>query len=136
MIRFQCSTLSKLSKISFLHEAMYIYNKPQDSADEATENAISSILRPEVSNCDHNSNETFSFDDILHLLFEGNFVTYADFDCGITSYPEARTDRLTENGKTFPDLVNKPSASQKTINIVVFFYEEHNSIIFLNPYKL
>ena len=99
---------------------MYIYNKPQDSADEATENAISSILRPEVSNCDHNSNETFSFDDILHLLFEGNFVTYADFDCGITSYPEARTDRLTENGKTFPDLVNKPSASQVTINIAVF----------------
>ena len=103
---------------------MYNYNKTQDSPYDPTKLAMHSILCPEtdfISNCGHIFKKTVSFDDIVHFIDEANTMTYVDFDCGITFYPEAPTklERSTENGKTFPDLVKNPCASQVTINITI-----------------
>ena len=60
-----------------------------------------------------------------------NIVTYVDFDCGITFYPEAPTEvdriiRSTENEKkTFPDLAKNPSAFQATTNVILFMSSIH-----------
>ena len=70
------------------------YNKTQVSPYDPTKLAIHSIWRPEEdlkSNCGQNFNKTVSFDDIVHFIDEENFVTYVDFDCGITFYPETPT---------------------------------------------
>ena len=73
---------------------MCSYNKTQVSAYDPTKLAIHSILRPEddlISNCGQKFKKTASFDDILHFTDEEKIVTYVDFDCGITFYPETPT---------------------------------------------
>ena len=47
-----------------------------------------------------------------------------------------KSDRSTENGIIFPEPVKNPSAVPVTIGITVFFDEQHNSNILLNPYNL
>ena len=73
---------------------MSSYNKTQVSAYDPTKLAIHSILCPEddlISNCGQNFRKTVSFDDIVHFIDEENIVTYDDFDCGFTFYPETPT---------------------------------------------
>ena len=109
---------------SLLHEAMNNYNETQHSPYHPTKLGVHSILRSEadlVSQSGLNSKKTISSDTIVHFIEEENIVTWGDFGCGITLYPEAptKTDRPTDNGKTFPDPVKNPSASQVTIKITV-----------------
>ena len=73
---------------------MCSYNKNQVSPYDPTKLAIHSILRPEddlISNCGQIFKETVSFDNIVHFIDEEDIVTYEDFDCGITFYPETPT---------------------------------------------
>ena len=58
---------------------------------------------------------------MLHF-FDENVVTYADFDCAPTSYPEAsrKSNVSTGNKKSFPDPVKTPCGSQVTINKIYF----------------
>ena len=100
------------------------YNKSVISPYDPTKLAIHSILRPEddlISNCGQILKKTVSFDVVVHLIDEKNMVTYVDFDCGITFFPETPTksDRSSENGIKFPDLVENPNAFPATINIPV-----------------
>ena len=77
-----------------LQEAMCKYNKTQVSLYDPTKLAIHSILRPEdslLSNCAQNFKTTLSFDDIWHFIYDENFMTYVEFDCGITFYHETPT---------------------------------------------
>ena len=37
------------------------------------------------------SKKTVSFDNVVHFIDEEDIVTYEDFDCGITLYPETPT---------------------------------------------
>ena len=70
---------------------MYNYNKSVLSPYDPTKLAIHSILRPEddfISNCGPNVKKTVSFEDVVHFIDEENIVTYVDFDCGITFFPE------------------------------------------------
>ena len=70
---------------------MCSYNKIQVSLYDPTKLAIHSVLRPEddlLSNCDENFKKTVSIDDIVHFIDEENIVTYENWDCGITFYPE------------------------------------------------
>ena len=88
-----------MKNFSVLHEAIYTYNKTQDSPYDPTKLAYHSILRPEahlISKCSHTSKNMVSSDYIAHFIGEENIVTYIYFDCGITSYPEA----LTKVGQT------------------------------------
>ena len=73
---------------------MYNYNESVLSLYDSTKLAIHSILRPEddlISNCGRNVKKTVSFDDVVHFIDEENIVTYVDFDCGITFFPEIPT---------------------------------------------
>ena len=73
---------------------MCSYNKTQFSTYDSTKLAIHSILRPEddlISNFGPNLKKTVSFDDVVHFIDEENMVTYVDFDCGITFFPENLT---------------------------------------------
>ena len=73
---------------------MCYYNEIQVSPDDPTKLAIHSVLRPEedlVSNCGRNLKINVSFDEIVNFINEENIVTYVDFDCGITFFPETPT---------------------------------------------
>ena len=116
---------------------MCSYNKTQISPYDPTKlkAAIHSILRPEdelISNCCQNFRKTLSIDDIAHFFDEENIVTYEDLDCGITFYAETPTkkDRSIENGITFPDSVENPSAFPVTINITVLLMRSITLISF------
>ena len=80
-------------------------NKTQVSLYDPTKLAIHSILSSEVdliSKCGQNFEKTVSFDDILHFIVDENIVTYNDFDCGITFYPETPTKiRQTKRKRTY-----------------------------------
>ena len=73
---------------------MCSYNKTQVSPYHPTKLAILSILRPEddlLSKWSQKFKKIVSFDDNVHLIEEVDIVTYEDFDCGITFYPETPT---------------------------------------------
>ena len=70
------------------------YNKNLVSSYDPTKLAIHSILRPGdvlISKFGQKFKKTFSFDHIGSFIDEENIVTYIDFDCGITFYPETPT---------------------------------------------
>ncbi len=70
---------------------MYNYKKSVFSPYDPTKLAIHSTLRPEdelISNCGPNLKKTVSFDDVVHFIDEENMVTFVDFDCGITFFPD------------------------------------------------
>ena len=73
---------------------MCSYNKTQVSPHDPTKLTIHSILRPAddlISNCRQTFKKTVSFDDVVHFIDEENIVTYVDFGCGFTFYPEIST---------------------------------------------
>ena len=73
---------------------MYNYNKSALSPYDPTRRAIHSTLRAEddvISNSGPNLKKTVSLHDVVHFIDEKNMVTYVDFHCGITSYPENPT---------------------------------------------
>ena len=120
---------------------MCSYNKTQTSPYDPTKLAIHSILRPEddlISNFGPNVKETVSFDDAVHFIDEENMVTYVDFDCGITFFPETPTKiRQSNRERNYisrscekPQCI--PSNNQHTYSVD----EQHSSNIFLNPYNL
>ena len=74
---------------------MQNYNKSVLSPYDPKKLAIHSILRPEddlISNFGPNVKKTVSFDDVVHFIDDENMVTYVDFDCGITFFPETPTE--------------------------------------------
>ena len=76
--------------------------KPKSLYD-TTKLAIHSILRPEedlLSNCGHNLKKTIYFDGIVNFIDEENIVTYVDFRCGITLYPETPTKTQKDQPRT------------------------------------
>ena len=114
---------------------MCSYSKTKVSPYDPTKLAFHFMLRPEydpISNCGQNFKKTVSFDDIVHFIDEEDIVTYEDFDCGITFYPETPTksQRSTENAITFPDPVKNPSALPVTIGITVLLISSITLISF------
>ena len=79
---------------------MYNYNRPVLSPCDPTKLGNFSILRLEddlLSNSGPNVKKTVSFDDVVHFIDEENMVTYVDFDCGITFFPEIPTKNTRMN---------------------------------------
>ena len=120
---------------------MYYYNISVLSPYDPTKLAIHSILRSEddlISNCGPNVKKTVSFDDVVHFIDDENMVSYVDFDCHITFFPETPTkirqinrernylSRSCEKPQYFP------SNEQRTSSVD----EHHSSNIFLNRYYL
>ena len=74
----------------------------------------------------------------MHFIDEEDIVTYEDFDCGITFYPETPTKIREINrernyiSRSFEKSMCMPSNDRHNCLID----EQHNSSIFLNPYNL
>ena len=120
---------------------MYNYNKSVLSPYDPTKLAIHSILRPEddfISNCGPNLKKTVSFDDVVHFIDEENMVTYVDFDCGITFFPETPTEirQIKRERNYISRSCEKPQCIPSNDQHTRFVDEQHSSNIFLNPYNL
>ena len=102
---------------------MYNCNKTLDSPYDPTKLAIHTILPPKIdpiSNCGHASRKMVLFDDIVLFNDEENIVSYIDFDCGITFYPEAPKKVGRANGETRSTSrsCEKSQCIPSTINII------------------
>ena len=120
---------------------MCSYNKTQVPPYDPTKLAIHSILGPEndlISICGQNFRKIVSFDDIVHFIDEEDIVTYKNFDCGITFYPE--TPKKIREIKRERNYISRSFKKSKCIpsndRHNCFIDEQHNSNIFLNPYNL
>ena len=119
---------------------MCSYNKTQVSLYDPTKLSIHSVLRPVddlISNCGQIFKTTVSFDDIVHFIDEEDIVTYEDFDCGITFYPETPTKVRQINRER--NYISRSCEKSKLIpsndRHNCFIDEQHNSNIFLNQYN-
>ena len=120
---------------------MYNYNKSVLSPYDPTKFAIHSILRPEddiISNCGPSLKQTVSFDDVVHFIDEENMVTYVDFDCSITFFPETPTKirQINRERNYISRSCEKPQCIPSNDQHTCFVDEQHSSKIFLNPYNL
>ena len=120
---------------------MCSYNKTQVSPYDPKKLAIHSFLRPEnefLSNCRQNFKKTVCFDDIVHFIDELNIVTYLDFDCGITSYPQTPTKirQINRERNYLSRSCEKPKCIPSNDQHNCSIDEQHSSNIFLNPYNL
>ena len=137
-IRIQCSKLSKLKNFSLYKKRCAAKIKPKSllmisqSLQFTLRRSWSYIkMWPEFQ-------KDCSFLDIVHFIKEEDIVTYEDFDCGITFYPETPTkirqiDRERNNSSRSCEK-SKCIPSNGRHNC--FIDEQHNSNIFLKPYKL
>ena len=73
------------------------------------------------SKCSYHFKETVASDATLHFFDEQIIGTNVEFDCDFAFYHEVpkKLDTSTQNGKTIPDHVKNPEASQVEINITV-----------------
>ena len=120
---------------------MYNYNKSVPSPYDPTKFAIHSILRPEddlISNCGPNLKKTVSFDDVVHFIDEENMVTYVDFDCGITFFPETpkKIRQINRERNYISRSCEKPQYVPSNDKHTCFVDEQHISNTFSNPYSL
>ena len=120
---------------------MYNYNKCVLSPYDPTKLAIHSILRPEddlISNCGPNLKKTVTFDDVVHFIDEENMMTYVDFGCGITFFPETPTKirQINRERNYISRSCEKPQCVSSNDQHTFFVDEQHSSNIFLNPYNL
>ena len=119
---------------------MCSYNKNQVSPKDPTKLASLSILRPEddlVSNCGQTFKKTVSFDEIVHFIDKENIVTYVNFDCGITFYPETPTKirQIKREQKYISRSCEKPKCIGGNNQLYCSIDEKHSSNIFLNRYS-
>ncbi len=120
---------------------MCSYNETQVSLYDPTKLEIHSILRPEddlISNCGQNFKKTVSFHGILHFIDDENIVTYVDFHCGFTFYPETPTKirQINREHNYISRSCEKPKCIPSNDQHNCFIDEQFNSNIFLNTYKL
>ena len=120
---------------------MYNYNQSVLSPYDPTKLAIHSILRAEddlISNCGQNFKRTVSFDDVVHFIDEENMVTYVDFDCGITFFPENPTKftQIKREQNYISRSCEKPQCIPSNDQHICVVDELHSSNIFMNPYNL
>ena len=116
------------------------YNKIHVSPYDPRKLAIHSILRPEdglISNFGQIFKKIVSFDDMVHFIDDENIVSYVDFDCGFTFYPETPT-KITQINREWNYISRTcekpkciPSNEQHNYSII----EQHSSNNFLNPYN-
>ena len=114
--------------------------KIQVSPFDPTKLAINPILRLEhdlISNCGQDLKKIVSFDDIVHFIDEENIVTYVDFDCCITFYPESPTKNRQINRERIyiSRSCEKPKCIPTNNQHACSFDAQYSSITSLNPYN-
>ena len=118
---FTVQQITKLKNVSPLHKALYNYKKNQETPYDPSKLAIHSILRPEVEpmrKCGDNSNMIVSFDGMVRSIDGENILTFVDFDCVFTLWPEAPTKlkRVNQDWKTVGRSCGNQGESQAVIN--------------------
>ena len=119
---------------------MCSYKRTQVSPYDPTKLAIHSIVRPEDDLIQHfgqKFKKTVSFVDIAHFINEENSVTYVDFDCGITFYPQtpAKIRQINRERNYISRFCEKPKCIPANDQHNCFIDEQYNSNIILNPYN-
>ena len=119
---------------------MYNYNKSELSPYDPTNIAIHSILHLEddlLSNYGPNVKKTASSDDVVHFIDEENIVTYVDFDCGITFFPETPTEirQINRDQNYISRSCEKSQYIPSNDQNICSIDEQHSSDILLNPYN-
>ena len=119
---------------------MCSYNKTQISTYDPTKLAIHSILRPQddlISDCGQYFKKTVSFDDIVNFIDEEDIVTYVDFDCGISFYPETPTKirQINRERNYFSRCCEQPKCIPGNNQHNCSIDEQHSSNISLNAYN-
>ena len=91
-----------------------------------------------ISNCDHISKKTISFDDIAHFIDEEDIAIYVDCDYGKTFYAEARikVGKINRELKNISRSCEKPMCIPSNNQYYRFIDKEHTSLINLRPYNL
>ena len=120
---------------------MYKNNKSVLSPYDPTKLAVHSILPPEddlISNCGPNFEKTVSFDDVVHSIDEEKMVTYVDFDCGITFFPENPTKfrQINREQNYISRSCEKPQRIPSNYQHICVVDELHSFNFFMNPYNL
>ena len=74
----------------------------------------------------------------MHFIDEEDIVTYVDFDCGITSFPETPTkiSQIYREWNYFSKSCKKLQGIPSNDQHISFVDERHRSDTFLNPYNL
>ena len=117
---------------------MCSYKKTQGSPYDPTKLAIYAILSPEghlISNCGQNFRKIVAFEDIMHFVDEENTVTYVDFDCGITFYPETpkKIRQINRERNYISRSYEKSKCIPSNDQHNCFIDEQYNAKIFLSP---
>ena len=120
---------------------MRSYNKTQISTYDPKKLASNSLLRPKDDpkyKRGQNFKKTVSFDDIVYLSDEENIVTYEEFDCGVTFYPNAPTifRQINRERNYISRSCEEPKCIPSNDQHNCFDDEQHKALIFLNPYSL
>ena len=131
----------EIEELFNLQEAMRNYNKTQVSPYDPTKLAIHYILPPEddlLSNCGQNFKTNDSFNYIVDFIDKKNIVTYVDFDCGITFYPETPTEirQINRERNYISRSCEKPKWIPSKDQHKCSIDEQHSPNFFLNPYSL
>ena len=82
--------------------------------------------------------KSVSADDNVHFIDEENIVTYVDFDCGITFYPETPTKnrQINRERNYISGSCEKPKCIPSNDQTNSSIDKQHTSNNFLNPYIL
>ena len=132
--------LVQIEKLFLLQEAMCSYNRTQVSPYDPTKLAIHSILRPEddlISDCGRNFKQIVSFNDIVHVTDEENSVTYVDFHCDITFFPETPTKfrQINRERNHISGACEEPKCIPSNDQFNCSINELHSSNNFLSPHN-
>ena len=80
----------------------------------------------------------FLSDDVVHFIDKENMVTYVDFDCGITFFPETPTKirQINRERNYISRSCEKPQCIPSNVQHTCCLDGQHSSKIFLNTYNL
>ena len=138
---FSAQPLSKLNNFSLCKKRCTTIINPYSLLMILQSLQFVLICGPEdnlISNCGPNIKMTLSFDDVVQFIDDENMVTYVDFDCGFTFFPETPTKNRQinrERNYNFTSL-EKPQCSPSNDQHTCFVDEQQSSNIFLKPYNL
>ena len=78
------------------------------------------------------------FYDVVHFSDEENIVTYVDFDCGFTFFPEtpAEVRQINRERNYISRSCERPQCILSNDQHICSVDEQHSSNFFLNPYIL
>ena len=132
-LRIQCSTLSILKNLFLCRKRFATTKKPKSLIINLQ--SLQFIL---ICVQNMNFNQTVSYDNMVYFIDDENIVTYVDFDCGTTFYPETPTKvrQINRERKYISRSCEKPKCIPSNDQHNCSFDKQHTFNIFLHTYNL